>query len=215
LKIQFRPYALLSRRFTVNEEVYVVKKENAKMLQEAFAKQARSIDEIDKFLDTRPSRIIRRPDPRHGEIERTMGLLRQSLERALSEVEHQLHKEISGPGCGTEDDELWPIRNVKEGLEYVENILRSLVASERNLAHDISMVLKATHFAAEKHKTQRRKGADASPYINHPLKVAEILFGFAVPAHKGVFFRAECPYPSYFLEASCPHAGSLIRAFED
>src|SRR6266498_2729241 len=43
-------------------------------------------------------------------------------------------------------------------------------------AHDISKILVAAHFAAEKHKTQRRKGTQASPYINHPVKVAEILW---------------------------------------
>ncbi|HEX5420938.1 MAG TPA: HD domain-containing protein [Gammaproteobacteria bacterium] len=30
-------------------------------------------------------------------------------------------------------------------------------------------------FAAEKHRDQRRKGARASPYINHPIAVAELL----------------------------------------
>ena len=40
----------------------------------------------------------------------------------------------------------------------------------------IARVLTAAHFAAEKHKDQRRKGADGSPYINHPLKVAELLW---------------------------------------
>jgi (p)ppGpp synthase/HD superfamily hydrolase len=38
-----------------------------------------------------------------------------------------------------------------------------------------NLLLKATHFAAEKHKNQKRKGEDASPYINHPLFVALLL----------------------------------------
>ena len=29
--------------------------------------------------------------------------------------------------------------------------------------------------AAEKHKNQRRKDADASPYINHPISLANVL----------------------------------------
>ena len=33
----------------------------------------------------------------------------------------------------------------------------------------------ALHFAAEKHRDQRRKGECASPYINHPIEVAEML----------------------------------------
>ncbi len=36
-------------------------------------------------------------------------------------------------------------------------------------------LLSAIHFAALKHSRQRRKGADASPYINHPITVAELL----------------------------------------
>jgi len=36
-------------------------------------------------------------------------------------------------------------------------------------------LLWAIKFAAEKHRNQRRKDADATPYINHPLAVAETL----------------------------------------
>src|ERR1039457_6492112 len=36
-------------------------------------------------------------------------------------------------------------------------------------------VLKAAHFAAEKHSGQRRKGAAAEPYVNHLLEVAELV----------------------------------------
>jgi len=38
-----------------------------------------------------------------------------------------------------------------------------------------AVLLRAALFAAERHSTQRRKGTDASPYINHPLAVAEVL----------------------------------------
>ena len=41
----------------------------------------------------------------------------------------------------------------------------------------ISGVLQALHFAANKHRDQRRKGAEASPYINHLIEAAEILTG--------------------------------------
>ena len=41
--------------------------------------------------------------------------------------------------------------------------------------NDITLVLKAASFAAQKHSTQRRKDADASPYINHPLSLAKVL----------------------------------------
>ncbi len=36
----------------------------------------------------------------------------------------------------------------------------------------IIILLKALQFAAEKHKYQKRKGADRVPYINHPIDVA-------------------------------------------
>lgn len=32
---------------------------------------------------------------------------------------------------------------------------------------DLALILKTASFAAEKHRMQRRKDADASPYINH------------------------------------------------
>lgn len=39
----------------------------------------------------------------------------------------------------------------------------------------IAAIVKAAQFASEKHKSQRRKDADASPYINHPLALANVL----------------------------------------
>ena len=39
----------------------------------------------------------------------------------------------------------------------------------------IGVVLRAAAFAAERHRDQRRKGQDASPYINHPLALANLL----------------------------------------
>jgi guanosine-3',5'-bis(diphosphate) 3'-pyrophosphohydrolase len=35
--------------------------------------------------------------------------------------------------------------------------------------------IKAVAFAAEKHKNQRRKDTEASPYINHPIALAQVL----------------------------------------
>jgi guanosine-3',5'-bis(diphosphate) 3'-pyrophosphohydrolase len=36
-------------------------------------------------------------------------------------------------------------------------------------------LLRALVFAADKHRHQKRKGAEASPYINHPIAVAAVL----------------------------------------
>ena len=42
---------------------------------------------------------------------------------------------------------------------------------------DLVLLLKALSFAAHKHRDQRRKDAEASPYINHPIALAEVLTG--------------------------------------
>lgn len=45
----------------------------------------------------------------------------------------------------------------------------------RTTLKDLGLIIKATQFAADKHRNQRRKDADASPYINHPIALASIL----------------------------------------
>ena len=41
--------------------------------------------------------------------------------------------------------------------------------------NDTTLIIRAAAFAAHKHRNQRRKDADASPYINHPLGLARVL----------------------------------------
>ena len=41
---------------------------------------------------------------------------------------------------------------------------------------DITLILRALHFSAHKHSSQRRKDKQGSPYINHPIEVAEVLW---------------------------------------
>jgi guanosine-3',5'-bis(diphosphate) 3'-pyrophosphohydrolase len=43
-------------------------------------------------------------------------------------------------------------------------------------AQDMGLVLRAAQFAAIRHRMQRRKDRDATPYINHPLTLADILW---------------------------------------
>ena len=40
---------------------------------------------------------------------------------------------------------------------------------------ELPLLLKALAFAAHKHRDQRRKDAEASPYINHPIALADVL----------------------------------------
>ena len=43
------------------------------------------------------------------------------------------------------------------------------------IVSDTAALLEALQFASSKHQHQRRKGEDASPYINHPIAVAHVL----------------------------------------
>ena len=45
---------------------------------------------------------------------------------------------------------------------------------------DYGKILKAVHFAAEKHRDQRRKDVALTPYINHPIAVANLLRVFGI-----------------------------------
>jgi GTP diphosphokinase / guanosine-3',5'-bis(diphosphate) 3'-diphosphatase len=42
-------------------------------------------------------------------------------------------------------------------------------------AYNTGLILKALSFAAHKHRDQRRKDLNASPYINHPIALANVL----------------------------------------
>ncbi len=42
-------------------------------------------------------------------------------------------------------------------------------------SRDLAALLQALHFAASKHRDQRRKDEEASPYINHPIEVADLI----------------------------------------
>lgn len=46
---------------------------------------------------------------------------------------------------------------------------------EPGAGSDLRLLLKALAFAADKHRDQRRKDAKASPYINHPIALADVL----------------------------------------
>ena len=43
------------------------------------------------------------------------------------------------------------------------------------MKNDLPKFLQAISFAAQKHKLQKRKGADEEPYVNHVLEVANLL----------------------------------------
>ena len=45
---------------------------------------------------------------------------------------------------------------------------------------DVTMIVNAANFAAIKHKDQKRKDPEGTPYINHPLGVAHILSSVSI-----------------------------------
>jgi guanosine-3',5'-bis(diphosphate) 3'-pyrophosphohydrolase len=55
---------------------------------------------------------------------------------------------------------------------------------------DLKLLLKALGFAARKHKDQRRRDVEASPYINHPITLANILCNEAHVTDKEVICAA-------------------------
>lgn len=56
----------------------------------------------------------------------------------------------------------------------MSHVSQIILPSEVRIS-DLTLLLRALHFAADKHRDQRRKDAAASPYINHPIAVAEVL----------------------------------------
>jgi guanosine-3',5'-bis(diphosphate) 3'-pyrophosphohydrolase len=53
-----------------------------------------------------------------------------------------------------------------------------------------SMIFSALKFASEKHAKQRRKGPGDTPYINHPIDVAEILVNVAAVSNTDTLVAA-------------------------
>ena len=52
-----------------------------------------------------------------------------------------------------------------------------------------SVLIKAANFAAIKHKDQRRSDPEQTPYINHPIGVANILTSVSIQNFKSVAFH--------------------------
>jgi GTP diphosphokinase / guanosine-3',5'-bis(diphosphate) 3'-diphosphatase len=65
------------------------------------------------------------------------------------------------------------------GFKWVETALADVPLDRQinhgNPARHRRPIIKASAFAAAKHRNQRRKDAEASPYINHPIALADVL----------------------------------------
>jgi guanosine-3',5'-bis(diphosphate) 3'-pyrophosphohydrolase len=52
---------------------------------------------------------------------------------------------------------------------------KRVTMNEPSIDSGIGLVIRAARFAADRHRNQRRKDAEASPYINHPIALADVL----------------------------------------
>jgi GTP diphosphokinase / guanosine-3',5'-bis(diphosphate) 3'-diphosphatase len=57
-------------------------------------------------------------------------------------------------------------------------------------AGDLGLIFRALRFAADKHRFQRRKDPERSPYINHPIDLANVLVDEAAVTDKVVLVAA-------------------------
>ena len=65
-----------------------------------------------------------------------------------------------------------------------------MTRSEKCEESAFARLLRAAYFAALKHRSQRRKGSEADPYINHPLHVASLLAGAGKTSDVNVLIAA-------------------------
>src|SRR5438270_6199999 len=75
----------------------------------------------------------------------------------------------SMPPAGTGPRSTWPTRRSPSER------CSSSSKDSRTMKAELALLLKALAFAAHKHRDQRRKDAEASPYINHPIALADVL----------------------------------------
>lgn len=68
------------------------------------------------------------------------------------------------------------IIGARKSSASVFNITMDLRELPRTDPGTTDLVLRAVAFAAHKHRDQRRKDKEASPYINHPIELAHVLW---------------------------------------
>src|SRR5260370_29844228 len=71
-----------------------------------------------------------------------------------------------------------------------------------------TILLAALKFAAHKHRRQRRKDLEATPYINHPIEVAEVLS--RIGGNKRLAPPPCCDFPPHHLGHPY-HATTALR----
>lgn len=68
--------------------------------------------------------------------------------------------------------------------------VRAYIARRCRRGDSTSMILRATEYSTHKHRKQRRKNAEADPYIIHPVRVAALLCKHVPNVHYSVIVAA-------------------------
>src|SRR3954465_11247490 len=76
---------------------------------------------------------------------------------------------ISMPRAGTGRPSTWPTPRSRSARRSSSSKASCIMKGE------LALLLKALAFAAHEHRDQRREDAEASPYINHPSALADVL----------------------------------------
>src|SRR3954454_22339086 len=91
---------------------------------------------------------------------------------------------ISMPRAGTGQRSTSPTRRSRWARRSSSSKASCIMKGE------LALLLKALAFAAHKHRDQRRKDAQASPYINHPIALADVLVNEGGVTDHEVLFAA-------------------------
>lgn len=123
--------------------------------------------------------------PEHIRGLAALRLKRGWSQRKLADAIGVKQPHIARLELGHNDPSLSTMRKLATALgvsvEHIAHELESQRDGQRatpdrsDFTDSAGLLLKATEFAAHKHRDQRRKDAGASPYINHPIAVANVL----------------------------------------
>ena len=101
-------------------------------------------------------------------------LQRKRMSRTIDDA---INEVASRPVFPTPDEMECERRERERKADDEEDIMRRHggVFPESHYIKDVTLLVRAIDFAAVKHSTQRRKNKEASPYIEHPIRVMKIL----------------------------------------
>jgi guanosine-3',5'-bis(diphosphate) 3'-pyrophosphohydrolase len=144
-------------------------------LESAVLHATRKTGELKESLDLPPEPNCVASQTRPSNPKATVDVIEESLCKGLEEVDGLIRrmkeeaeaKEAYSLARTYEADLMEMVAQVRDLLELIR---QGLLQSE-----GITAVIRALKFSAHKHRDQRRKDAEASPYINHPIEMAEIL----------------------------------------